>query len=264
MTDNMQPTIVPADPALEIPVPDTLYSDPARPIAPWQHTLAIIALLGMWAIMGGHRSHAPETSPHLIVYAGGIMMSWMLFGSVVAGIYVRRSFFFDTLQRRARPWYIETARAFATYLASLVLFILLSAILYHTRLRSSFDHTAIEAMAPRSALDLLGWLALSITAGFCEEHVFRGYLLPQVIAWLRAAGLSTLIASAIAVCATSILFGSLHLYEGLGGAVLITFLGAFYALLALRFGNLRTVILAHSMLDFFIVLLLYTVHSHSH
>jgi membrane protease YdiL (CAAX protease family) len=264
MTDNMQPATSQADPALEIPAPNTPYSDTARPIAPWQHTVAIIVLLGMWTVLGGHRSHAPETNPRGTVYAGGIMTSWMLFGSVVAGIYVRRSFFFDTLQRRARPWYIETARAFAVYFASLALFIVLTAILYHTRLRSSFDHSVIEAIAPRSALDLIGWLALSITAGFCEEHVFRGYLLPQVIAWLRAAGFSVLIASAIAVCATSILFGSLHLYEGLGGAILITFLGAFYALLALRFGNLRAVILAHSMLDFFIVVLLYTVHSHSH
>jgi uncharacterized protein len=253
MTDDMQP-----DTAQPIAATDT-----PRPIAPWQHTLAILAILATWAFLG-HHSHSGDATPRSIGYASGIMLSWMLLGSVVAGVYVRRSCFFDTLQRRARPWYIETARGFAIYLTSLILFFVIAAILYLTPLRNGFDHTVIESIAPRSALQLLGWLAVSVTAGFCEEHVFRGYLLPQVIAWLRAAGSPAFLASAIAVAATSILFGSLHLYEGLGGAILIAFLGAFYAVLALRFGNLRALILAHSMLDFFIVVLIYLHHAHSH
>jgi membrane protease YdiL (CAAX protease family) len=254
MTDDMQPYTAQPDAANGFP----------RSIAPWQHTLAIVAILALWALISGGHSHSADVNPRGLIYASGIMMSWMLLGSVVAGVYLRRRFFIDTLQRHARPWYIEIGRGFAIYFASLVLFVIVGGMLYFTPLRDSFDHTAIEAIAPRNALQLLGWLAVSLTAGFCEEHVFRGYLLPQVIAWLRAAGSSTFLASAIAVAATSILFGSLHLYQGLGGAILVTCLGAFYAVLALRFGNLRAVIVAHAMLDFFITVLIFLRHALSH
>jgi membrane protease YdiL (CAAX protease family) len=66
-------------------------------------------------------------------------------------------------------------------------------------------------------------------------------------------------AASVAVVVTSVLFGSLHVYEG---AVLNTCLGAMYAVGALRPGNLRAVIVAHVLQDFLTFLPIMTKHLH--
>jgi len=125
-----------------------------------------------------------------------------------------------------------------------------------------FNQKTVRALAPRTGLELLGWLLVSVTAGFCEECVFRGYLLQQFIAAMRKIGASARLAAVIAVVATSLLFGSLHVYEGIGGAAIITVLGLVYAVMALMLGNLRAVIAAHIMQDFFAGLMLFTLQHH--
>ena len=49
----------------------------------------------------------------------------------------------------------------------------------------------LAALAPQTAVELLLWIALSVSAGFVEEFVFRGYFLRQLAsrparAWLSA------------------------------------------------------------------------------
>jgi uncharacterized protein len=39
---------------------------------------------------------------------------------------------------------------------------------------------AVNALLPQSPIEILLWIALSISAGICEEIVFRGYLQKQV------------------------------------------------------------------------------------
>ena len=64
----------------------------------------------------------------------------------------------------------------------------------------------------------------------------------------------------MSIAATSLRFGSLHLYEGVGGAVLVAVLGAVFATVALLLGNLRAVIVAHFLQDFLGGLTYYSAH----
>lgn len=123
-----------------------------------------------------------------------------------------------------------------------------------------FDNKAVRTLAPRNPVDLLLWLCLSLTAAFVEEHVFRGYLLWQTRVGFMRIRLPTRAATLLAILVTSMLFGSLHLYEGVGAACFITCLGAFYCIVALRYSNLRAVIVAHFLQDFLAGLLIY-VHA---
>jgi len=117
------------------------------------------------------------------------------------------------------------------------------------------------AIAPKTPLDLLLWIAVSFTAGFCEEHIFRGYLLTQAIALSDRAGMSRVLSLVVSIVLTSLIFGSLHLYEGTGGALIITALGVVYSALALKFGNLRAVIAAHFLQDFCAGVFLFFFHA---
>ena len=63
----------------------------------------------------------------------------------------------------------------------------------------------LSFLPPGPHLELLVW-CLSVTVGFCEENIFRGYLQRQLAAITK----STL----IAVFLSAAIFGASHRYEG--------------------------------------------------
>jgi len=100
---------------------------------------------------------------------------------------------------------------------------------------------AIKALSPRSSFELVVWVLLSSTAGFCEEVLFRGYLQRQFLA------LTTRVEAAVALQA--IVFGAGHLYEGWKGAVSIVVYGAMFGALAVMRKSLRPGMLQHAGYD---------------
>jgi membrane protease YdiL (CAAX protease family) len=231
-------------------------------IAPWWHTALVLLQLTVLALLGPMSARNRLGVSHLTLYLAALMSTWMELGVVVAGIYRRRRFFFNTLEGHARSWWVELQRGFALYLGTLLMFMVVAMVLHLGQAHTGFDRHVMMSMAPSGWVELLFWLVVSASVGFCEEHVFRGYLLQQLICWAKRRGASPMVSSAAAVVVSSVLFGSLHLYEGVGGAVLITFLGVMYAVVALRCGNLRVVIVAHTMQDFLTFLLLMTRHGY--
>jgi membrane protease YdiL (CAAX protease family) len=59
---------------------------------------------------------------------------------------------------------------------------------------------------PHTALELLAWIAVAISAGFCEEFIFRGYLQEQC-RWLTGG-------VAAGVVIQALIFGAAHGYQG--------------------------------------------------
>jgi uncharacterized protein len=98
-----------------------------------------------------------------------------------------------------------------------------------------------EKLAPSSGAEMVLFLMLSISAGICEEFVFRGYLQQQLglIGGRIAAG----------VVLSAIVFGSAHLYEGMAGVLLIAAYGAMFGVLAILRRGLRTGMIAHAWHD---------------
>ena len=67
------------------------------------------------------------------------------------------------------------------------------------RLLGPSSARSVDILLPRGFLEMAVWIGLSLTAGFCEEAVFRGYLQKQFHALTGNA--------AIAVLAQALLFG---------------------------------------------------------
>lgn len=83
-------------------------------------------------------------------------------------------------------------------------------------------------------------------AAFCEEMVFRGYLIPRIEDLLGGARRGL----AIALIASSALFGLAHQYQGLAGVIATGTIGGLLALLYLvNRRNLWTVIICHGVVD---------------
>jgi membrane protease YdiL (CAAX protease family) len=96
-------------------------------------------------------------------------------------------------------------------------------------------------------VELLFWLAISWTlAAFMEEMVFRGWLTARV-AELTAPSTASW---AIAIVATSVMFGVAHLYQGLSGVLATGISGLLFGVAYLASGrNLWCAIIAHGLTD---------------
>ena len=100
---------------------------------------------------------------------------------------------------------------------------------------------SVEALLPQSLPEILPWILVSLTAGFCEELQSRGYLQRQFHA------LSGNII--VAVFGQAILFGFMHSYQGWKQVIVITVLGVLYGALAAWRRNLGANIIAHAWSD---------------
>jgi membrane protease YdiL (CAAX protease family) len=98
-----------------------------------------------------------------------------------------------------------------------------------------------ERILPQSTVELLPYLALSITAGLCEEFLYRGFSM----AVLSRLGLQ---AWAV-VLLSSILFGLAHSYQGRGGVVVTLLIGLALGASRVAYDSLVPAIFWHTALD---------------
>ena len=84
-------------------------------------------------------------------------------------------------------------------------------------------------------------MLLSISAGFSEELVFRGYLQRQLTALTGRASLALLLQAAV--------FGVAHGYQGTRACLSIAIYGVLFTLLALWRKSLRPGMIAHAWTD---------------
>jgi len=98
-----------------------------------------------------------------------------------------------------------------------------------------------ERILPQSSPERIPFLALAVTAGLCEEFLYRGF----AMAVFRRAALP----SWSVVVLSSILFGMAHLYQGRGGLVGTTLLGLLFGAARSIFGSLAPVVVWHTSVD---------------
>jgi membrane protease YdiL (CAAX protease family) len=98
-----------------------------------------------------------------------------------------------------------------------------------------------ERILPQSAVELLPYLALAITAGLCEEFLYRGF----AMAALSRAGLPVW----TVVLLSSVLFGLAHVYQGRGGLVSTLVVGTVLGTGRIAYDSLVPVIFWHSAID---------------
>jgi membrane protease YdiL (CAAX protease family) len=94
--------------------------------------------------------------------------------------------------------------------------------------------------APHTRAEFAWWMALSVSAGFCEEFIFRGYLI-----WLLQPMLGVWFAAAAAL----ILFAVAHAYQGATGVVAAGIVGGLFTLIVLVLGSLVSAIAVHMLVD---------------
>jgi membrane protease YdiL (CAAX protease family) len=102
---------------------------------------------------------------------------------------------------------------------------------------------AVFLLAPGNLSEMVVWIILSVTAGICEEFIFRGYLQKQFHAITGS--------DAAAVALQAVFFGIAHSYQGVKSMVTITVYGALFGMLAMYRKSLRPGMIQHAMQDSF-------------
>lgn len=108
------------------------------------------------------------------------------------------------------------------------------------RLRARFRR--VERMLPTTRGELRAFYLLSLTAGVCEELLYRGYVI-----WYLERLLGGGFLFSAALC--SVLFGFGHLYQGPRGMLLTGMVGAFLAALYWVSGSLIGPMVVHALMD---------------
>jgi len=98
----------------------------------------------------------------------------------------------------------------------------------------------IERMMPRSDEELRWFNRLSITAGICEELLYRGYLIWYLGHWLPLVP---------AVLVAGLVFGLGHAYQGPRGIGVTTLVGFFMSAVYLVTGSLVASMVFHALMD---------------
>lgn len=226
-------------PRIESPIP--------KLIAPLWHTALLIALfLGIAASGAFFQRHArsqPEMlqqHPHLLpIYLSALVMEWGLFLWVWRGGLRRTGTQLSEViggkWASAKDVLVDCGLALGTW-GPLTLFVRA-----WDRLLGNGHAASIQTYLPQRALEILVWIGVSISAGICEELVFRGYFQKQFESFTHSRWIALFLQAA--------LFGISHGYQGIEACAKITCFGALFGLLAMWRKSLRPGMMAHAWTD---------------
>jgi CAAX protease family protein len=213
------------------------YSRAAGPI----HTILVLAALSGWTI--GHKIFADQVSatanPNRVrFYVITLLFEWLLFILVLAGVRRNGASVLIVLGEHwhsARQVLRDIGIAAGFWIVAAMLLWIFGWLLRIAALGRNVS------MLPHRGIELVLWIALSVTAGICEETIFRGYLQRQFMALTKSAPAGILLSAAA--------FGAAHAYQGFRMAILICLYGAMFGILAYWRGSVRPGMIAHAWND---------------
>jgi len=98
----------------------------------------------------------------------------------------------------------------------------------------------LEPLMPHSRGERSVFTGVSLTAGFCEELLYRGFVLAYLTPWVGGFG---------AVTGSTILFAAVHAYQGVTGILKTMVVGLVLATLTVYAGSLWPAVLLHVAID---------------
>lgn len=240
---------MPADPVPVVPA----AADPNlpvrhQPVASYLHTALIIALLILVGMMSGANTEKFSGAKSPVgIYFSTLIWLWLLFIFVAVGIKQRGHRLRDIIGPRIKG--LDDLLMDVVY-AGLFWFVAVGVLAALGKLLGLATGDAVkeaqkmvQAMAPTGIKQIALWFVVSMSAGFVEEFVFRGYLQRQFLALTQRTWLAVLLPSAV--------FAVGHLYQGTARAVVIGIFGSLFGILAAWRKSLRPGMMAHAWHDIF-------------
>lgn len=249
MDEQLAPVIEPPPPPA---VPEATGPAVHQPVASYIHTFVVIAIMVGVSILSAKtmeaRQQAHDPRGPFPQYLTTMVWLWLLAALCYLGMRARKVKLSELIGGRWKTFddfLIDLAVAGGFWLAaglSLAGIKMLFEHGKHTDLGNLSEAAKnIAPLIPHTPREIVFWILLSITAGLCEEFVFRGYLQRQFTALTRNA------AAGIALSAAVFAMG--HLYQGAQQMFIIGLYGAMFGTLAFFRRSLRPGMMAHAWQD---------------
>ncbi len=201
-----------------------------QPIASTRHTIILLAILATLSAMTFAANSTPSAAHpnRLGLYASVIAAELMLARYVAIGARI------PLRELIGKVCWFDPLIAAALWIGAGF-----AAAVVKTALGAVNDRT--RGLLPTNMPEKVGWICVSLVAGFVEELIFRGYLQRQFAAWTRN--------TAAAIALQAIAFGASHGYQGIRSMVAVAVYGALFGLLAHLRRGLAPGMLAHAWTD---------------
>jgi membrane protease YdiL (CAAX protease family) len=218
-------------------------------IAPVWHSLTVIAIILLASAVSA-RQHgligiqSSRFDPKIARYLTTLVFEWLLVLVVWWGIRMRGVSLRELIAGR---W--ASFGKFLLDIAIAVGFLIVANAVYGALVHALRVDPGkqLRAILPRTPGETIVYLALAVTAGFCEELIFRGYLFRQFTAWTRS-----MVAGLVL---QAIVFGLGHGYQGGRLMLVVTVYGLLFGGLAMWRRSLRPGMIAHGLQDAMVVVL---------
>jgi len=239
------------EPVSEVQAP---VAEANQPIAPLWHALLLLGFIVLFSALGANSQHAVGKSHREWLYIMTIVMEWLMFGYTYWSI--RRSGkitagdLISGRWKKPEQFLIDVAIAAGFWIVALIV---LAGLGYAMGLsgpgKAEEAKKMLSFLAPQTLTQAILFGLLCLTAGFCEEFIFRGYFQRQFAAATKNIY--------IGIILSAIVFGLGHGYEGVKRMLLIAIYGTMFGLLAHFRKSLRPGMMAHAWHDGFTGVLLY-------
>ncbi|HUI84929.1 MAG TPA: CPBP family intramembrane glutamic endopeptidase [Candidatus Binatia bacterium] len=221
-----------------------------------QHLLFVFLLVvaPIWDYRDTTRlKRSPSSAGKLRYYR--TLCAWLWIASIVAVLAVgARPLLTIEPAPQEIPWLLQHIRVFYLVEIAIALFVAVMLLPFATvfwkkvrkqprQYRSAEALRSLAYFVPATWTERRWWVFICITAGICEESLYRGFLLHylHVFPWTLNLTLALLI--------SSVIFGLGHLYTGIAGAIGTGIGGFIFGLLFILTGSLLLPMILHAALD---------------
>lgn len=210
----------------------------------WLSKLMLIVLLILWplgsALMMPNSSEVLAedlTNPIVQIYLPTMVLQLIMLGLIVATV---RHDGGDLLSIGLGKFTLDKLFiGLAFFVFSGLILSLTAMVVEYFDLGNFRDPTAL---LPTTTAGRIVWGVLTVIVAFTEEMTFRGFALTRLERVFRNRVLTVLV--------VSIAFSAGHLYQGLGGVIVIFVYGLMFAVLFIKTGSIWPGIIAHFLQDF--------------
>jgi uncharacterized protein len=218
-------------------------------IAPIWHTFLLIFILAIFVALGVHWQNGPTSTQDLVqkhqsslpLYLSLIAGEWLLVYLVWSGLkHGNKIKVKDLIEGKWNNWkkiLFDIGLGVSFWIVWIGVERIVKYFLGPDAAKS------VNTLLPQGYLEIMVWILVSISAGVCEEIVYRGYLQRQLLALTGS--------SFIAVLIQGIIFGISHGYQGLKQVIVISVFGVIYGALAIWRKSLIPNMIAHAWGDIF-------------
>jgi membrane protease YdiL (CAAX protease family) len=217
-----------------------LGDPPPTPMASARHLgrfLLITIGIAVGMLLQARGSSAAPIASRVPLYCALIAVELALVWFVTIGIHAKGYKLVDLLGRRWRRLF-DAIIDIIVAIGTVALLRLSGPLLFHFLGRWS-SNTGF--LLPKSPSESFTWIVVSLSAGVCEELVYRGYLQRQL--WNLTSSLS------LALVLQAVIFGCGHIYQGWKPALVTAIYGLIFGLVAAWRRSVIPGAIAHAVVD---------------